>query len=169
MLKYLGVIGYPLTRSLSPAFQQAALDALRLDILYEAWPTPADGLQTRVTTLRSPTVLGANVTIPHKEAVMAMLDEVDEVAGRIRAVNTIVNREGRLFGYNTDLQGLMRALRQDGGFEPVGQRGVIVGAGGAPRAAAPRQHDAGAAAATLINQNPARRFSLAQDLPDGRD
>jgi len=167
VLKYLGVIGYPLTRSLSPAFQQAALDALRLDILYEAWPTPADGLQTRVTTLRSPTVLGANVTIPHKEAVMGMLDEVDEVAGRIRAVNTIVNREGRLFGYNTDLQGLMRALRQDGGFEPVGRRVVIAGAGGAARAAVAGLLDAGAASVTVINRTLARAVSLAKDFRDG--
>src|SRR2546422_9163307 len=120
MLKYLGVIGYPLTRSLSPAFQQAALDALRLDILYEAWPTPADGLQTRVTTLRSPTVLGANVTIPHKGAVMAMLDEVDEVADRIGAVNTNVNREGRLFGYKADLSGLKRAHGYDGCLDEGG-------------------------------------------------
>src|SRR5438093_2417012 len=164
MLKYLGVIGYPLTRSLSPAFQQAALDALRLDILYEAWPTPADGLQTRVTTLRSPTVLGANVTIPHKEAVMAMLDEFDEVAERIGAVNTIVNREGRLFGYNTDLPGLMRALRQDGGFEPAGRRIVIAGAGGAARAAAAGLLEAGAGSVTVINRTLSRANRLVEDL-----
>src|SRR6266542_926810 len=164
MPKYLGVIGYPLERSLSPAFQQAALDHLRLDAVYEPWPTPADGLQTRTTTLRSPMVLGANVTIPHKEAVMAMLDEVDEVAGRIRAVNTIVNREGRLFGYNTDLQGLMRALRQDGGFEPVGQRVVIAGAGGAARAAVAGLLDAGVASVTVINRTLARANRLVEDL-----
>src|SRR5947208_16774381 len=79
MLKYLGVIGFPLKRSLSPVFQQAALNHLRLDIVYEAWPTASDGLQTRIKTMRSPTVLGANVTIPHKENVLAMLDDVDEV------------------------------------------------------------------------------------------
>src|SRR2546425_2993703 len=151
VLKYLGVIGYPLKRSLSPVFQQAALDHLRLDIVYEAWPTPADGLQTRGTTLRSPTGLGANVTIPHKEAVMAMLEEVDEVADRIGAVNTIVNREGRLFGYNTDLSGLMRALGEDGGFETAGRRVVIAGAGGAARAAVAGLLAAGASAATIIN------------------
>ena len=164
MLKYLGVIGYPLTRSLSPAFQQAALDALRLDILYEAWPTPADGLQTRVTTLRSPTVLGANVTIPHKEAVMAMLDEVDEVADRIGAVNTIVNREGRLFGYNTDLSGLMRALGEDGGFETAGRRVVIAGAGGAARAAVAGLLDAGASSVTIINRTLSRANGIVEDL-----
>jgi len=164
MLKYLGVIGFPLRRSLSPAFQQAALDDLRLDIEYEAWPTPPDGLQTRITTLRSPTVLGANVTIPHKEAVIAMLDDVDEVAGRIGAVNTIVNREGRLFGYNTDLPGLMRALRQDGGFEPADRRIVIAGAGGAARAATAGLLDAGASSVTIINRTLSRANRLVEDL-----
>src|SRR5207247_3504300 len=100
VLKYLGVIGYPLKRSLSPVFQQAALDHLRLDIVYEAWRTPADGLQTRVTTLRSPTVLGANVTIPHKEAVMAMLEEDDERASRHWGGYTSGKREGRLCDNN---------------------------------------------------------------------
>ncbi len=164
MLKYLGVIGFPLRRSLSPVFQQAALDDLRLDIVYEAWPTPADALQTRVTTLRAPAVLGANVTIPHKEAVVAMVDDVDEVAGRIGAVNTIVNREGRLFGYNTDLPGLMRALRQDGGFEPAGRRVVIAGAGGAARAAVAGLLEAGAASVTVINRSLSRANRLVEDL-----
>jgi shikimate dehydrogenase len=164
MPKYLGVIGYPLERSLSPAFQQAALDHLRLDAMYDPWPTPADGLQTRITTLRSPAVLGASVTIPHKEAVMAMLDEVDEVADRIGAVNTIVNREGRLFGYNTDLPGLMRALRQDGGFEPVGRRIVIAGAGGAARAAAAGLLEAGAGSVTVINRTLSRANRLVEEL-----
>src|SRR2546428_2024798 len=140
VLKYLGVIGYPLKRSLSPVFQQAALDHLRLDIVYEAWPTPADGLQTRVTTLRSPTVLGANVTIPHKEAVMAMLEEVDERAAKIGAVNTIVNREGRLVGYNTDVSGLVRAVRKDGGVYPQGSEAWLQDAVGVRMRALRRSH-----------------------------
>jgi len=167
VLKYLGVIGYPLKRSLSPVFQQAALDHLRLDIVYEAWPTPADGLQTRVTTLRSPTVLGANVTIPHKEAVMAMLEEVDERAAKIGAVNTIVNRDGRLAGYNTDVSGLMRALRKDGGFDPKGKRAVVAGAGGAARAAVASLLEAGAASITVINRTLSRAVSLAEDFRRG--
>jgi len=164
VLKYLGVIGYPLKRSLSPAFQQAALDRLRLDIVYEAWPTPEDGLETRMKTLRSPTVLGANVTIPHKEAVVSMLDDVDEVAGRIAAVNTIVNREGKLFGYNTDVSGLMRALRDDGGFEAEGKRVVVAGAGGAARAAVAGLLEAGAASVTVINRTLSRANRLVEDL-----
>ncbi len=163
-MKYLGVIGHPLKRSLSPAFQQAALDHLRLDIRYEAWPTPEDALQTRVTTLRSPTVLGANVTIPHKQAAMPMLDEIDVLARRIGAVNTIVNREGRLSGHNTDLSGFMRALREDAGFEPEGRRAVVAGAGGAARAVVAGLFDAGVAAVTVINRTLARANRLVEEL-----
>jgi shikimate dehydrogenase len=162
MLKYLGVIGYPLTRSLSPAFQQAALDHLRLGIVYQAWPTPAEGLRTRITTMRSPTVLGGNVTIPHKEAVLRLIDDIDPLASRIGALNTIVNREGRLYGYNTDAVGFMRALREDGGFEPTGRRVVIAGAGGAARAVVAALLEAGARSITVIN----RTLSRANQLVD---
>jgi shikimate dehydrogenase len=164
MLKYLGVIGYPLTRSLSPVFQQAALDHLQLDIVYEVWPTPEDGLGTRITTMRSPPVLGGNVTIPHKETVMRMVDEVDAVAARIGAVNTIVNREGRLFGYNTDATGFMRAMREDGGFEPREKRVVIAGAGGAARAVVIALLDAGVRSISVINRTLSRANRLVEDV-----
>lgn len=164
MLNYLGVIGYPLKRSLSPAFQQAALDHLRLDIVYEAWPTPEDALRTRTTTLRSPAVLGANVTIPHKEAVIPMLDETDELSRRVGAVNTIVNSEGRLSGHNTDVAGFMRALRDDGGCDPEGRRAVIAGAGGAARAVVAGLLEAQAAAVTVINRTLSRANRLVDDL-----
>ena len=123
-MKYLGVIAAPGKRSLSPVFQQAALDALQLDIVYEAWPTPPDGLPTRIRGMQSADVLGANVTIPHKEAVIPLLDELEDTAGRTGAVNTIVKHEGKLSGYNTDVEGFLRALRKDGGFEPSGCRAL---------------------------------------------
>jgi shikimate dehydrogenase len=164
MLKYLGVIGYPLNRSLSPAFQQAALDHLRLDVEYQAWPTPGDALNTRITTMRSPTVLGGNVTIPHKEAVLPLLDEVDPLAARIGAVNTIVNRDGRLYGYNTDAGGFMRGLQEDGGFEPAGRRVVIAGAGGAARAVVVALLEAGTRSITVINRTLSRANRLVADM-----
>jgi shikimate dehydrogenase len=166
MLKYLGVIGYPLTRSLSPAFQQAALDHLRLDVEYQAWPTPADALATRITTMRSPTVLGGNVTIPHKEAVLPLLDEVDSPAARMGAVNTIVNRDGRLHGYNTDAVGFMRGLREDGGFEPGGRRVVIAGAGGAARAVVVALLEAGTRSITVINRTLSRANHLVAGMAE---
>jgi shikimate dehydrogenase len=164
VLKYLGVIGWPLERSLSPVFQQAALDRLRLDIEYQAWPTPPDGLETRITTMRSPTVLGGNVTVPHKEAVMPLIEEIDPLAARVGAVNTIVNRDGRLFGYNTDVSGFMRALREDGGFDPAGKRVVVAGAGGAARAVVVGLVEAGVRSIAVINRTLSRANRLVEDL-----
>ena len=135
-MKYVGVIGHPLKRSLSPAFQQAAFDHLGLDVRYEAWPTPPERLAETVAGLRGPDRLGANVTIPHKEAVVPLLDDVDELSRRVGAVNTIVNRDGRLFGHNTDVAGFLRVLREDGGLDPAGARVLVAGAGGAARAVA---------------------------------
>jgi shikimate dehydrogenase len=164
MLRYAGVIGHPLKRSLSPVFQQAACDHLRLDIAYEVWPTPEDGLETRVTTLRSPTVLGANITTPHKESVIPLLDEVDPFAGRVGAVNTIVNRGGKLHGHNTDVEGFMHGLREDGGFGAEGKRVVIAGAGGAARAVVAGLLEARAASVSVINRTLSRANRLVEDL-----
>jgi shikimate dehydrogenase len=158
------VIGYPLKRSLSPVFQQAALDHLKLDIRYEAWPTPEHRLAETVGGLRAPERLGANLTIPHKEAVLPLLDEADDLCRRVGAVNTIVNREGRLYGYNTDVGGFLRALREDGGFDPAGGRVLVAGAGGAARAIAVALIDAGAASITFINRTFPRAAGLVEEL-----
>lgn len=169
MTRYLGVIGHPLKRSLSPVFQQAALDALGLDIIYEAWATTEDELAERIAGLRDPERLGANVTIPHKEAVVPLLDEVDDLSRRVGAVNTIADREGRLTGHNTDVSGFLRALREDGGFDTSGARVLVAGAGGAARAVAVALIDSGAASVTFINRTLARASHLVEDLrPDAR-
>lgn len=163
-MAYLGVIGYPLKESLSPVFQQAALDYLKLPHRYEAWATPPDGLRTRVTGLRAPTVLGANVTIPHKEAVVPMLDGVDELSRKVGAVNTIVNSDGGLYGHNTDVEGSLRALREDGGFDPAGKRAVVAGAGGAARALVVALIEAKAASVVVINRTYSRAAKLVEDV-----
>ncbi len=163
-MKHVGVIGYPLEQSLSPTFQQAAIDHLGLDIAYESWPTPPDGLETRVIGLRSPVVLGANVTIPHKQAIIPLLDRVDDLAQSVGAVNTIVNRDASLFGYNTDVAGFLRALREDGGFDPGGRRAVVAGAGGAARAIVVALAEANAESVTVINRTYGRASKLVNDL-----
>ncbi|MDO8616344.1 MAG: shikimate dehydrogenase [Dehalococcoidia bacterium] len=163
-MRYLGVIGHPLKRSLSPFFQQAAIDQLGLDIVYEAWPTTEEGLAARVKGLRAPAVLGANVTIPHKEAALALVDEVDDLARKVGALNTIANREGLLRAYNTDVAGFLRALRDDAGFDPAGRRAVIAGAGGAARAVVVALCQAGATSITVINRTPERAAKLVADL-----
>ncbi len=164
MTNYVGVIGHPLEESFSPVFQQAALDQLELDIRYEAWPTPEDRLAETVEGLRAPDRLGANVTIPHKEAVLPLLDETDDLCRRAGAVNTIVNREGRLHGYNTDVGGFVRALREEGGFDPAGARVLVAGAGGAARAVAVALIDGGAASVTFINRSFARASKLVREI-----
>lgn len=161
---YLGVIGYPLKASLSPVFQQAALDSLGIEAVYQSWPTPEDALETRISGLRAQAVLGANVTIPHKEAVIPMMDELDSLVRRVGAVNTIVNRNGRLHAYNTDVAGFLRALTERAGFDAAGRRCLIVGAGGAARAVVAGLIDAGADSVTVINRTYARAARLVEDL-----
>jgi shikimate dehydrogenase len=161
---YLGVIGHPLRQSLSPAFQQAALDHLGIEARYEAWPTPAEGLEARVNGLRAPSVLGANVTIPYKETVMPMMDELDRLVQRVGAVNTIVNRDGRLLGYNTDVAGFLRGLIETVDFDPNGKRCLVAGAGGAARAVVVGLIDAKAAKITVINRTFTRAAHLAGEL-----
>jgi shikimate dehydrogenase len=164
MTKYAGVIGYPAKQSLSAVFQQAAFDHLGLDLRYEVWPTPAERLAEVVQGLRAPDRLGANVTIPHKEAAVPLMDETDELVRRVGALNTIVNREGRLHGHNTDVGGFLRALHEDGGFDPAGARVLVAGAGGAARAIVIALADAGAAAVTVINRTFPRASRLVEEL-----
>jgi shikimate dehydrogenase len=164
MTKYAGVIGYPLKQTLSPAFQQAAFDHLGLDVRYEAWPTADDRLADTVQGLRAPDRLGANVTIPHKGAVVPLLDEVDDLPRRVGAVNTIVNRDGKLHGHNTDVGGFLRALREDGRFDPAGARVLVAGAGGAARAVAVALIQAEASSVTFISQAFHLATKLVEDL-----
>jgi shikimate dehydrogenase len=134
MSRYIGLIGYPLKHSISPYFQQAALDYYRLDIRYEAWETSPAQLQDMVNSLRKPQNVGANVTVPYKEAVLPLLDEVDGLASSIGAVNTIVKKDNRLLGFNTDAHGFIEALAKEGHLDPEGKRVVMLGAGGVGRA-----------------------------------
>jgi shikimate dehydrogenase len=134
MSRYVGLIGYPLKHSISPYFQQAALDYYRLDIRYEAWETGPAQLQEIVNDLRKPQNVGANVTVPYKETVLPLLDEVDALASSIGAVNTIVKKDDKLLGFNTDAYGFIEALDKEGHFDPEGKQVVILGAGGVARA-----------------------------------
>jgi shikimate dehydrogenase len=132
--QFIGVIGYPLKHSISPDFQQAALDYYRLDVRYEALEVKAEDLPSAINRLRQPQNLGANITVPYKETVIGLLDKIDDFAGLVGAVNTVVNNNGRLTGFNTDAPGFLKALRDDAGFEPGEKKVLILGAGGAARA-----------------------------------
>lgn len=128
-----GVMGWPVGHSLSPALHNAAFKGLDLDWVYVPLPVDPTRLEEAVQGLRGLGFRGANVTIPHKEKVMALLDEVSIEAQHIGAVNTIVVRDGRLYGDNTDAMGFLDAL-EDIGFDPVGCSALILGSGGSARA-----------------------------------
>ena len=159
----LGLIGDPIAHSLSPAIQQPALDALGVPARYELWPTPVPDLPTRIAALRARDVLGANVTVPHKVAAMELVDDVSPTARRAGAINTIVNREGRLTGDNTDVHGFGAALAEV--CSDVSSRSVLIlGAGGAARAVVLALEGMGPAGIALANRDLTRGRRLAADL-----
>ena len=166
MTARVGIIGYPLGHSISPAFQQAALDELEIDARYETWPTPPEELAARVDSLRASDVLGANVTVPHKQSVMPMLDEILPVAESIGAVNTIINRDGVLIGANTDASGFTRSLEQEAKFSAARKRALIVGAGGAARAVAFGLAWEGVSELVIVNRTAERAVELAGDVSE---
>ena len=131
--KLCGIIGDPIEHTMSPVMHNAAFRKLGLDYLYVPFRVKRRELGQAVQGMRALNVRGLNVTIPHKIAVMAFLDEVDTGAKKIGAVNTIVNDDGVLTGYNTDGAGFLQALLE-GGIEPKEKKVVILGAGGASRA-----------------------------------
>lgn len=164
MTRQLGILGYPLTHSASPVMQQAALDHHGLEMRYSAWPTESDALAAAVGRLRWDGYVGANVTIPHKERVIELLDECGRLAREVGAVNTIVKEDGRLLGHNTDVSGFLRALKEQGGFDPSGASVILLGAGGAARAAALALAEEGVASLTIANRTLGRAGSLADEL-----
>ena len=164
MSSLVGLIGYPLGHTISPAFQQAAFDHYSLPVKYNAWPTHPDVLAAKVESLRKTEYLGANVTVPHKERVTALVDRLDASAEAIGAVNTVVRENGRLAGYNTDAYGFISSLTVKGGFEPRGKRVVLLGSGGAARAAAFALIAEPVASLVIANRTLERAESLADSI-----
>jgi shikimate dehydrogenase len=163
-VKLIGLIGQPVGHSISPQFQQAALFAAGVDAVYQAWDTAPEDIPQTVARLRQPDCLGANVTVPHKAAVMAHLDGFDDAAAIAGAVNTIVNRDGRLTGHNTDGAGLVAALRQRAGYDPLAGRYLLLGAGGAARGIAFALAREGADGILIANRSADNALQLVEDL-----
>ncbi len=131
--KVVCLLGYPVEHSFSPAMHNAAFEFLNIDCCYVAFSVRPDMLKDAVNGIRALSLVGANVTVPHKENVIPYLDEISDEALFIGAVNTIKNNEGRLIGYNTDGRGFMQSL-EDEGIILKDKRLLILGAGGAARA-----------------------------------
>lgn len=161
MTKTICLLGHPVSHSISPKFQQAALDALGIDAKYEAWDTAPEDLAATVERLRSGDLLGANLTVPHKVAAMRLVDRPDAMVERVGALNTIINRGGILHATNTDVAGITGALRE-AGIEAGGKQVVLLGAGGAARAAVVAMRTAGATRVTIANRTEANAHALAE-------
>ena len=126
-------MGDPVEHSLSPAMHNAAFKKTGLDYIYLPFRVATGNLPGAIDGLKSLGLRGVNVTIPHKVSVMPLLDELEPIAKKIGAVNTIVNDEGRLKGYNTDAAGFLKSLSVKN-IDPSGKKVVILGAGGVSRA-----------------------------------
>jgi shikimate dehydrogenase len=134
MTKRVVLIGHPVAHSLSGAMQQAAFDELGIDAKYELWDRAPIELADAVGELRTEDFLGANVTIPHKERVVPMVDRLTEEAAATGAVNTITREGKRLIGHNTDVAGFKVALDKLVGRQKMPKQAVVLGAGGGARA-----------------------------------
>lgn len=154
-----GIVGSPLTHTLSPEMHNAAFKAMGMNAVYKVFET--DNLKASLKSMVSAGVKGLSVTIPYKTEVIPLLDEIDKVALRLGAVNTIVNSSGRLIGYNTDAEGFLTSLGPDGISSY--KNALIIGAGGAARAVAFSLIDNGISVA-ITNRSEARGKSLAMEL-----
>jgi len=161
--RQLGVFGYPIGHSISPAMHNAAFQHQRMNCYYGAYAVEPGQLRAAVDGIRALGFLGVNVTIPHKEAVMEHLDEVANTALQVGAVNTIVNRAGRLVGYNTDGWGFISHL-EELGIKTAGLHAVVLGAGGAARAIALHLAMAGVRSVSVSNRSAGRAESVCEAI-----
>jgi shikimate dehydrogenase len=158
-----GVIGWPVEHSLSPTMHNAAFAALGLDWVYLPLPVYPDHLGEAVRGLRALGFVGVNVTVPHKEAILPHLDDISQAAQVIGAVNTVVVRDGSLYGDNTDARGFIASLRERG-FDPSGTYCAVLGAGGAGRAVVHALADTGALQISVYNRTLSRAKGLCRDM-----
>lgn len=148
-----GIFGHPVSHSASPAMHNAAYKDLGLDYVYVPFDVEPGRVGDAVESLRALSITGVNVTVPHKEAVIPYLDEVDPLAKKMGAVNTIVNRGGRLIGYNTDGPGFVDALRYDFDLDLAGKQVVLLGAGGSCRGIIVSLLESKVSSVTILNRS----------------
>lgn len=161
-----GVIGWPIAHSKSPLIHRFWLAKLGLDGDYSRFPVAPDELESAIRALPALGLSGVNVTVPHKQAVIPLLDRLDPLAQKVGAVNTVVVEEGKLTGYNTDVAGVAEPLRAMGAPRPAYPDHAatyvhVVGAGGAARAAVVGAKEAGYGVFNVFNRSVERARSLA--------
>jgi shikimate dehydrogenase len=158
--RLVGVLGWPLDHTLSPVIQNAAFRRLALEWIYLSFPTRPQDLAAAVGGLRALGAMGANVTMPHKEEVMGLLDDLSGDARATGAVNTIQRVGDEFIGHNTDIDGFTEFIVGDAGYEVTGMNCVVLGSGGAARAVVKALDDLGAARIGIA----ARRTEVAARL-----
>lgn len=132
--KIYGIFGHPVGHSLSPLMHNAAFEELKLNCVYVAFDINPKDIKTATESIKTMGISGVNVTIPHKETILRHLDSISPEARLTGAVNTVKNDGGKLYGFNTDVEGFLKAIKWDLGLHPEGLRVILLGAGGASRA-----------------------------------
>lgn len=158
------LFGDPIFHSISPAIQNRAFEALELPLRYLAFQIPGEMLAAAVAGAKAMGFVGFNVTIPHKQAIVPLLDELAPSAKSLGAVNTVHREGSKLIGHNTDGEGFIRALEAELGIAPQGRRFLLLGAGGAARAVALTLASQGAERIIVANRTVEHAQRLAQDI-----
>ncbi|MCI8980304.1 MAG: shikimate dehydrogenase [Clostridia bacterium] len=161
--QHLGIIGYPIEHTFSPAMHNFISEAVHNNFIYSAYLIPPEQLENAINAVRALDIKGINVTAPHKVEVMQYLDEVTDTARELGSVNTVVNRGGKLYGYNTDADGFCMMLEKND-IAIKGSNILIIGAGGVTRPTVIRLIDNGASAITVLNRTKEKADSLADDI-----
>jgi len=159
-----GLLGDPVSHSFSPLMHNHAFAQYDIDAVYVPFHVSPSKLSEAAAGLRALQISGVNVTIPHKEAILPFLDEINPSAQLIGAVNTIVNVDGNLVGYNTDSSGFLRSIYQELAFQPAGHDVVLLGAGGACRAAVVALASAGVHSISIANRSLSRAENIVFEL-----
>jgi shikimate dehydrogenase len=164
---FAGVLGWPLTYTLSPVIHNAAFRKVGLDWVYLQWPVPPEELGDAVAGLRALGAMGASVTMPHKEEIVKLLDGLSGDARALGAVNTIHRLGHRLIGHNTDVDGFRAFLEEDAGVDLEGKSCLVLGAGGAARAVVKALSDLGAARIAIAARTPERGEEVTAQVGHG--
>lgn len=161
----LGIFGWPVAHSKSPEMHESAARALGIALRYERFEVAPEGLAEAIRAQHAAGIDGYNLTVPHKVAIISLIDEVTPTARAIGAVNTVVRRDERYLGDNTDARGLVRSL-EEAGVELSAARVVVLGAGGAARAAVVGLAQAGASEIRVLSRRPEQSDALCRSLAD---
>ena len=162
--KIVGVIGDPIKHSCSPQMHNAAFEQLSMDYVYVAFHVKAEALKAAIDGFKALNIVGINVTIPHKQGVIPLIDELSREAELIGAVNTLVFKEDKIEGHNTDARGFIATMKEEGVDAPKGKSVVVLGAGGSARAVVVSLALEGVKKISIANRTTSRAIQLASDI-----